>query len=96
MTDTTATVYAIYEDGSTERQQWTGQGEAQFALSKPGRYVTESEYETFLAGVQAGNEAYEAQLAAAETSTLKGDYDALIALGLPDAMARRMSAYTGP
>lgn len=95
MEETTA--YVIYEDGSTERQQYTTPEDGQpLPLAKPGRYVGQAEYDTFLAGVNAGNAAYEEDLLTFETVTLKGDYDALVVLGLPDAMARRMSGYAGP
>lgn len=96
MEETTITSFVIYEDGTTERQSYTGYAEdEQPGLSKPGRYVGEPEYVTFLAGINAGNAAHEESLLTLEATTLKGDYDALVALGLPDSAARRMSGYAG-
>jgi hypothetical protein len=92
-----ATAYVIYDDGSTERQSYipVEDGES-LPLSKPGRYVSETEYDTFLAEINAANDARHDVLLNLEDSTLRGDYDALITLGLPDDSARRMSGYTGP
>lgn len=95
MGENTVTAYVIYEDGTTERQRYIGQPDVEPVLSKPGRYVTEAEYNAALGEINEANAQGLDQLIAAEVATLKGDFDALVQLGLPEAAARRMSGYTG-
>jgi hypothetical protein len=56
--------------------------------------TTAQEYAAGLAAVQEANAAAVAERAAAEREAARADYEALIAAGIPEATARRMSGYT--
>lgn len=85
--------YAIYDDGSISRVENLSGEEPQ--LLKPGRYVSAEEYQAAYDAISAKREEYVAELRAADEARTKGDYDALIAAGIPDATARRLSGYEG-
>lgn len=92
---TLTTWYAIYDSGKVERISARGDG-PQPVLAGPGRYVTLSEYNAAVAAVQSTVATARANRDATQNTNLKADYDALRALGVSDASARRMSGYTGP
>jgi hypothetical protein len=88
------TYYVIYDDGSIGRIV-SSNGE-QPPLSKPGRFVTEAEYQTRADELEAEHAEHIAEMQAADEARAREDYEALIAAGIPEATARRMSGYTGP
>ncbi|MDN3056836.1 hypothetical protein PH213_20240 [Streptomyces sp. SRF1] len=90
----TVTYWVIYDDGSTGLIDVTN-GEAPI-LAKPGRLVTEEEYTARLAEIQAEQDRRREEQEAADLARTREDYLALIAAGVPEATARRMSGYTGP
>lgn len=55
--------------------------------------VTPEEYEAELAELKGEREAHRARLAAEDQKRMKGDYDALRALGVPEETASRLSGY---
>lgn len=83
--------WILYDDGTTGKIETTGPELGE--LAKPGREVTFTEYDERLTELRAVSDDYLAELQAADLARLKGDYDALIALGLPEDTARRMSGY---
>lgn len=87
----TRVFWAVYEDGSTERLETDGQEEPQ--LHKPGRFVSEAAYNKKLRELQKAKEALVAGLVAEDTERTRGDYEALLGTGLPEATARRLSGY---
>jgi hypothetical protein len=58
--------------------------------------LTEAEYAEALAAVQAERAAYAQQLTETDQANQEADYSALIAAGVPDSTARRLTGYTGP
>ncbi|MFJ8143262.1 hypothetical protein [Streptomyces sp. NPDC096013] len=92
--ETTSTYWVVYDDGSAGLIETTDE-EAPL-LSRPGRLVTQQEYQARLDELTAHTATHRAEQAAAEAQQARDDYTALIALGAPDATARRMSGYTGP
>lgn len=87
--------YVIYDDGGVETASVFSDTD-QHVLSRPGRFVTQAEYEEAAGQIQDAIDAARAERQALEDSNLRGDYLALKGLGLPEAMCRRMSGYTGP
>lgn len=95
-TPNTETFYVVYDDGSIEQLTMTGTGPLVPVLDKPGRITSKAEYDQYKTVMDERHAIYLAELSAAEQSTMRTDYDALIAAGMPDATARRLSGYTGP
>lgn len=87
--------YVIYDDGGVETASVFSDTD-QHVLSRPGRFVTQAEYEEAAGQIQAAIDAARAERQALEDANLRGDYLALKGLGLPEAMCRRMSGYAGP
>lgn len=97
MPDTnTETFYVVYDDGSIELLTMTGTGTLEPVLDKPGRITSKAEYDQYKAVLDERHAIYLAELEGAEQAAMKTDYDALIASGVPEATARRLSGYTGP
>jgi len=92
----TVTFFIIYEDGSVETQTLPDEPGAEPVLSKPGRNAGEIEYNQFLARIEQQNALWFTETQAREQQLLKADYDALIAAGIPEATARRITGYSGP
>lgn len=86
------TYWVIYDDGSLGRVE-TGEDEPP-ALSKPGRFVTEDEYAQRLNEIQQAREQRLAEEEAARLAEARSNYDALIAAGIPPAVASSLSGYT--
>ncbi|MFF3367070.1 hypothetical protein [Streptomyces misionensis] len=86
--------WVVYEDGVIAQLTVTGDG-SDPVLSRPGRLITEAEYQVLQAQMLADQEARLAELLAAEEAQRLQDYTALIAVGIPDAVARSLSSYTG-
>lgn len=57
--------------------------------------ITEQAYNTELAALEASNAQTIADLEAADQANAKADYDALRAMNVPEATARRLSRYEG-
>ncbi|WPR52861.1 hypothetical protein SJI45_19180 [Streptomyces sp. S399] len=91
----TVTYWVIYDDGSVGRIEITN-GQQEPALSKPGRLVSEVEYQERLDELRAEQERRRAERAAEDEARTRTDYLALRAAGVPEDTARRMSGYTGP
>ena len=87
-----ATFYIVYDDGSVDVQTVVGDP----IFTKPGRLVDQAEYNQYKGQLDQLNLIYASELKAADDQVAKNDYDALIALGMPEATARRISGYTGP
>jgi hypothetical protein len=81
--------YVIYDDGSAGHMQVLAETEP--VLSRPGRFVTRDEYSDRLGELNAATAAYVAELTAADEARQTADYEALLAAGVPDDTARRMS-----
>lgn len=88
------TYYVLFEDGSASVMTTTTGEEP--PLAKPGRFVDREEYENRQAEIRAAREAHIADLQAEDERRTREDYEALIASGIPEATARRLSGYTGP
>lgn len=86
------THWVIYDDGSTGRIELsTSDGPP--VLTKAGRFVTEAAYTERLGHMHAAREARLAAEQAAQEADAHDDYNALVASGIPDATARRLSGY---
>lgn len=88
--------HIIYDDGSIEVQTITGGDDPQPVLSKPGRIAGEVEYAQYATALAEHNAIYVAEVQAREQSVHKADYEGLLAAGIPDDTARRLTGYTGP
>ncbi|MGW0086555.1 hypothetical protein [Streptomyces sp. NPDC003393] len=86
--------WVIYDDGVTGQLTVTGDGPP--VLSRPGRLVTQEEYEAHRAQMQAAHDERIAELQAAETAEALRQFQDLRAAGIPEATARQLSSYTGP
>lgn len=96
MSDEPLVFYVIYEDGSLEVLTVVGDANAEPVLNKPGRIASKIEYDQYLRVLEEQHAIYLAEMAAREQQLLKADYDALIAAGIPEATARRITGYNGP
>lgn len=86
------TYWVLYDDGSASRIESTN-GEP--VLTSPGRLVTEAEYQARVEELEAANAAEIEAIQAEEENRRREDYEALLAAGVPDATARRLSGYQG-
>ncbi|GGQ50221.1 hypothetical protein GCM10010250_22280 [Streptomyces althioticus] len=89
-----ATFYVVYDDGSASVMTTTTGEEP--PLAKPGAFVSREEYEERQDAIKAARDEYVAGLQAEDERRTREDYEALIASGVPEATARRLSGYTGP
>lgn len=91
------THYAVYDDGGTGvltigALDAASAGEP--VLNRPGRLVTQAEYEAVQASLAAGRERRVTQVQEADRERLAADYRALTALGVPTETARRLTGFT--
>ncbi|MEU6594800.1 hypothetical protein ABZ923_37335 [Streptomyces sp. NPDC046881] len=86
-------LYVIYDDGTPAHMQVLAGMEP--VLSRPGRFVSLEEYGERRQELQDGITAHIASLEKADEIRQENDFEALIALGVPEDSARRMSGYTG-
>ncbi|MEU4228320.1 hypothetical protein AB0F17_28835 [Nonomuraea sp. NPDC026600] len=84
--------YVLYEDGSAGRITTSGLGLGE--LAKPGREVTQAEYETAVAELHAVRGEHLDELQAADEARLRRHYEALIGVGVAADVAGEMSGYT--
>ena len=64
------------------------------ALPEGAAEITEDEYRATLAELDAAREQYVAELRQADEARQREAYEALLAAGIPDAVARHLSGYT--
>lgn len=88
------TYWVIYDDGSTGKIDTDTGGAPE--LLRPGRLVTEDEYMAQVQAVREQQAEHLEDLLDGEAAQQVEDYQALLAAGVPEATARRMSGYTGP
>ena len=86
-------IYAIYDDGSIEQQRIEGADDP--ILSKPGRLVSEEEYQQALSVLVEHHADMVTSLETAEQQSIRSDYETLIATGIPEGTARRLTGYVG-
>ncbi|MEZ3180826.1 hypothetical protein KYY02_19660 [Streptomyces pimonensis] len=89
-----ATLYAIYDDGSVGTIEY--EEETPPPLSEPGRVVTEAEYLAAYDALQQQIRQRREAAAAADLAERRAAYDELVAAGISDAAARKLSGYTPP
>lgn len=89
--------YIIYDDGTLEDGTLEAPADQPPVpvLARPGRVVTKEEYDAALADWQDAQDEIAADREAAEAAAIKANYDALIAMGIPDALARSLTGYRG-
>lgn len=88
------TIYYQYEDGSVAHRVTTGG--AKPATPEGATEISEEEYRAALAAIEDANRERAEERRAEEQARAKADYEALLAAGIPEETARRMSGYTGP
>jgi hypothetical protein len=86
-------VFVIYEDGTPARLEVPAGAEPR--LSRPGAVVTMEEYGERVRELEEGTAAYVARLTAEDEARHAADYAALLAAGVAEDSARRMSGYEG-
>ncbi|MEV6740464.1 hypothetical protein AB0N14_27340 [Streptomyces sp. NPDC051104] len=87
------THWAVYEDGALG--EITVTGDKPPVLSRPGRLVTQVEYQALLTQMTALQDARLAQLRADETAQQLAAFSDLLKAGLSEATARSLSGYLG-
>ena len=90
------TLYAILDNGNLYTTSWEASQPGPPTLPSPGRIVTEAEYQAELDEINAANAARIAAEEAEQQQEAKESYDALIAAGIPDAVAQRLAGYNPP
>ncbi|MDX3260847.1 hypothetical protein PV336_16645 [Streptomyces sp. MI02-2A] len=83
-----------YEDGTLGRLGVAGDEDP--VLPRPGRLITEVEYDRLRTEMTAAHNQRVAELLAAEDLQQRQDYEDLRTLGIPEGMASRLSGYTPP
>ncbi|MEV0822555.1 hypothetical protein [Nonomuraea rubra] len=69
---------------------WQGPDEAVFTLPDGGEIITRGQYDAAAAELAAAHEQYLADLRQADRERLQADLNAVRALGVPEATARRL------
>lgn len=83
-----------YEDGTLGRITTTQRGEP--VLARPGRLLTQGEYDVLLTAMRAAHDERVAALKGADAARQVRAYRDLVSAGIPEATARQLSGYTGP
>jgi hypothetical protein len=86
------TYYYRHDNGGYEVVTVTG--DAEYVPPAGAVEISQAEYEAGVAAVAAHNDAHLADLRDADRQTALADYQALIAAGIPEETARRLSGYT--
>jgi hypothetical protein len=86
------TYYVLYPDGHIGQITATGTDPV---LPEGAKLLTQEEYEETRAQMLEAHEARLAELEAAETAQQLAGYTALVAVGIPEAVARSLSGYEG-
>ncbi|MCF3960600.1 hypothetical protein [Streptomyces fuscigenes] len=87
------TAWVQYEDGSLGSITVTG-GQLP-ELARPGRLITQAEFETLNAAMSAAHTSRLQDMAEEETARQTREYQDLRKAGIPEETARRLSGYTG-
>ena len=88
------TIYYRFADGSVAEKVVTVPAEDTVVTPPEGATeITKEQYDTELAAIEAANAAALAETQAADRARQREDYEALLAAGIPEATARRMSGY---
>lgn len=86
-------VYVRHGDGSVSAVEVLGRGEH---VAQPGDVeIGQEEYERIRAEHVAARESHVADLLEGDEQRMRGDYEALIVVGIPEGTARRLSGYQG-
>lgn len=89
-------LYYRIADGALVARAAAGGDVTEPELPEGATRLSEGEYQTALADVRAQRQEHAADVAAAEQQSQQADYEALRALNVPEATARRLSGYTSP
>lgn len=89
-----AEVFYRLEDGGLIARNVSGSAAADLELPAGATRLSKSTYERALAGVRAQRETYATDTRAADQAAKQGDYEALVALKVPEDTARRLTGYT--
>jgi hypothetical protein len=89
------TIHLLYATGAVAEVETT-QAAEDYTPPEGATVITAEDYATRLADIQADNQAAVDQALAEEAQQRQEDYEALLALNVPEATARRLSGYTGP
>ncbi len=90
------TQYFRTSDGVLASRTTSGAVDEAAPLPEGSTPLTEAEYTTELAAVEAARQEQAEELVAADEARTREDYLALRGAGVPEATARRMSGYAGP
>jgi len=90
---TMTTVYVQYPNGSVARLETTTDP-AEVTLPEGAEQITGEQYDQALAAIQQTNARRRAELDEQLNQEARGDYEALLALNVPESTARRLSGYT--
>lgn len=85
--------YVLYEDGTLGLIEHRGQEPPR--LARPGRIITEEEYARRRDQWEIAVADHAEKLRAADEERCRADFLALLASGIPEETARRLSGYTG-
>lgn len=88
-----STVYLQYTNGSVARLETTRDA-GEVTPPEGAEVITEEEYDQALAAIQEANARGRAELDQQIRQRARQDYEALLALNLPEETARRLSGYT--
>ncbi|PWI06541.1 hypothetical protein DIZ27_32905 [Streptomyces sp. NWU339] len=93
-----AVYYIRYDDGSLSKLVIDSDADSDAEPAPPagGTFITEDEYNAEMVLLQQAIEEHAEQIRQQEQQQAKTDYEALIAAGLPDAVAQRLAGYTPP
>lgn len=92
---TEKTLYLKYTDGHLGTITSSVWDDTDIPVPEGAEAIDEATYDALKAELDAAAAQDEADAAAADSARQKADYDAMIALGLPDEMARRLSGWQG-
>ncbi|GAA2945916.1 MULTISPECIES: hypothetical protein [Streptomyces] len=90
------TIYYRYENGSYSERTVSGETDTEIVAPPGATEVTEAEYRDGVAALDAARAAENSAMEAADQERARQSYDDLVAAGIPDETARRLSGYQGP
>jgi hypothetical protein len=90
-----ATLYYRTADGVLTSRVVTGETVEEPALPEGATELTAEQYETALAAVNEARQEHAEELVATDQANAHADYEALLASGIPEATARRLTGYAG-
>jgi len=83
--------WIIFDDGSVGSVGFEEGTEP--ALWAPGRFVTEAEHDAALDALRTANAKHVAKTVEAEQAAAREDFDEMLAAGVPERVARRLSGH---